>query len=103
MRRKTVIRKLLQSVTEVYYKVSQVLQSASSITKYDKLLLQSTSGITKCGSYYKVRRNTIRLLSSNKRNSKGKMIGRVYFSFSTKMPAALITLNSEQIFRKNMF
>ena len=44
MRQKTVITKLLQSVTEVYYKVRQVLQSAS--------------GITKCDSYYKVRRNT---------------------------------------------
>ena len=45
MRQKTIITKLLQSVTEVYYKVCQVLQSAS--------------GITKCDSYYKVRRNNI--------------------------------------------
>ena len=45
MRQKTVITKLLQSVTEVYYKVRQVLQSAS--------------GITKCDSCYKVRRNTM--------------------------------------------
>ena len=51
------VRQVLQSVTEVYYKVSQVLQSASGITKCDKLLLQSASGITKCHSYYKVRRN----------------------------------------------
>ena len=29
MRQKTVITKLLQSVTEVYYKVRQVLQSAT--------------------------------------------------------------------------
>ena len=43
MRQKTTITKLLQSVTKVYYKVCQVLQSAS--------------GITKCDSYYKVRRN----------------------------------------------
>ena len=72
MRQKTVITKLLQSVTEVYYKVRQVLQSesgmakydrlllqcASGITKSDRLLLQSASGITKCDNYYKVRRNT---------------------------------------------
>ena len=71
MRQKTIITKLLQSVTEVYYKVHQVLQSASGITmcgrlllqsasgitKCDRLLLQSASGITKCDSYYKVRRN----------------------------------------------
>ena len=69
MRQKTVITKLLPSVTEVYYKVRQVLQgmsgitkcdrlllqSASGITKCDRLLLQSTSGITNCDSYYKVR------------------------------------------------
>ena len=35
MRQKTVITKLLQSVTEVYYKVRQVLQSAIVITKWD--------------------------------------------------------------------
>ena len=57
MRQKTVIAKLLKSVTEDYYKVRQVLQSASGITKCDRLLLQSASGITKCDSYYKVRRN----------------------------------------------
>ena len=52
-------------MTEVYYKVRQVLQSvtsflqsASGITKRDRLLLQSASGITKCDSYYKVRSNT---------------------------------------------
>ena len=45
MRQKTVITKLLQSVTEVYYKVYQMLQSAS--------------GIAKCDSYYKVRRNRV--------------------------------------------
>ena len=45
MRQKTVITKLLQSVTEVYYKVCQILQSAS--------------GIAKCDSYYKVRRNRV--------------------------------------------
>ena len=56
---KTVITKLLQSVTEVYYKMRQVLQSASSITKCDTLLLQSALGITKCDSYYKVRDVTV--------------------------------------------
>ena len=56
---KTVITKLLQSVTEVYYKVRQVLQSASGITKWDRLLLQSVSGITNCDSYYKVRHNNV--------------------------------------------
>ena len=35
MRKKTVITKLLQSRTEVYYKVPQVLQSAAVITKLD--------------------------------------------------------------------
>ena len=33
MRQKTVITKLLQRVTEFYYKVRQVLQSATVITK----------------------------------------------------------------------
>ena len=42
---------LLQSVTNCYYKVRQVLQSVIYI------FLQSASGITKCGSHYKVRRN----------------------------------------------
>ena len=50
MRQKTVITKLLQSVTAVYYKVRQVLQSATGITKCDRLLLQSVTGC-----YYKVR------------------------------------------------
>ena len=58
MRQKTAITKLLQSVTEIYYKVRQVLQSTSGITKCGRLLLQSAPGITKCDSYYKVRRNT---------------------------------------------
>ena len=57
MRQKTIITKLLQSVTEIYYKRRQVLQSVSGITKCDRLLLQSASGITKCDSYYEVRRN----------------------------------------------
>ena len=59
MIQKTVTTKLLESVTEVHYKVRQVLQSASGITRCDRLLLQSASGIIKCDSYYKVRRNTV--------------------------------------------
>ena len=68
MRQKTVIKNLLQSLTEAYCKVCQVLQSASGITKCDRLLLQSALGITKCDSYYKVRRNAmvkIRIKSYN--------------------------------------
>ena len=41
MRQKTIITKLLQSVTEVYYKMRQVLQSATVITKWDITKLQS--------------------------------------------------------------
>ena len=33
MRQETIITKLLQSLTEVYYKVCQVLQSVTVITK----------------------------------------------------------------------
>ena len=55
MRHKAVITKLLQTVTEVYYKVLQVLQNASGIIKCDRLLLQNASGITKCDSYHKIR------------------------------------------------
>ena len=72
MRKKIVITKLLQSVTDVYYKVRQVLQSltevycevcqvlqsASVIKKHDSLLLQTVSGVIKCDDYFKVRRNT---------------------------------------------
>ena len=65
MRQTTVLKNLLQSATEVYYKVRQVLQkvklllqSASGIAKYVRLLLQSASGSTKCDSYYKVRCNS---------------------------------------------
>ena len=35
-------------MTEVYYQVCQVLQSASAVTKCDRLLLQIASGIIKC-------------------------------------------------------
>ena len=52
MRQKTVTTKLLKSVTEVYYKVRQVLQS-------DRLLLQSASRITNCDNYYKVRHSIV--------------------------------------------
>ena len=52
MRQKTVTTKLLKSVTEVYYKVRQVLQS-------DRLLLQSASRITNYDNYYKVRHNIV--------------------------------------------
>ena len=72
MRQKTVITRLLQNVTEAYYKVRhvlqcvtevyykerRVLQSASGIRKCHILLLESASGIARCDSYYKVRRNT---------------------------------------------
>ena len=46
------MRQILQSVTEIYYEVRQVL-----ITKREGLLLQNASGIIKCDSHYKVTRN----------------------------------------------
>ena len=52
MRKKTIITKLLQSVTKVYYKVWQTV-----ITKYVKYYQVWQGVITKCDSYYKVRRN----------------------------------------------
>ena len=58
MRKKIVITKLLQSLTEVYYEVCQVLQSASVIKKHDSQLLQAVSGVAKCDDYFQVRRNT---------------------------------------------
>ena len=47
-------------MTEIYYKVRQVLQSVAGITKCDRLLLQSAPRITKLFQsvteiYYKVR------------------------------------------------
>ena len=47
MRQKTVIKKLLENVTEVYCKVCQALQSVAGC--YDKLrqVLQSVAVITK--------------------------------------------------------
>ena len=57
MRQKTIITKLLQSVTEVYYKVRQVLQSVTDCYYKVRQVLQSVPGITKCDSYYKVWRN----------------------------------------------
>ena len=53
MRQKTIITKLLQSVTEVYYKVRQVLQSVTDCYYKVRQVLQSVTGC-----YYKVRRNT---------------------------------------------
>ena len=38
MRQKTIITKLLQSVTEVYYNLRQVLQSVTVIIKKEKIL-----------------------------------------------------------------
>ena len=57
MRQKTVITKLLQSVTEVYYKVRQVLQSGTEVYYKVRQVLQSASDITKCDSYCKARLN----------------------------------------------
>ena len=49
MRQKTIITKLLQSVTEVYYKVRQVLQSVTDCYYKVCQLLQSVTVITKWG------------------------------------------------------
>ena len=65
VRQKTVVKKFLQSVTEVYYKVHQVLESASGITRCVWLILQSASGITKYDSYYKVRHSSLKKMSKN--------------------------------------
>ena len=103
IRQKTVIRKLLQrvtevyykvhrvlqSVTEAYYKVCQVLQSASGITKYDRLLLQSASGITKCDSYYIVRRNSTVLLKKNK-----PLVDFIFFFFLSLLHFRELCYNS---------
>ena len=103
MRQKTVITKLLQSVTEVYYKLRQVLQSASGITKCDRLLLQSASGITKCDrlllqsasgvtkcdSCYKVRRNSSLETLVHRRN----VASQVFFVGITLVDVHLNLLN----------
>ena len=47
MRQKTVITKLLQRVTEVYYKVHQVLQSVTEVYYKVRQVLHSASGTTK--------------------------------------------------------
>ena len=47
MRQKTVITKLLQSVTEVYYKVRQVWQSVADCCYKVRQVLQSATLITK--------------------------------------------------------
>ena len=55
MRQKAVIRKLLQSATEVYYKVHEVLQSVTEVHYKVYQVLQSVAAvITKCIWYYKV-------------------------------------------------
>ena len=70
MRQKIVIKKSLQRVTKVYYKVRQMLQSVKEVHfKVRQVLqsvtdlLQSASGITNCDSCYKVRRNTGHVIS----------------------------------------
>ena len=47
MRQKTVITKLLQSVTEVYYKVRIVLESVTDCYHKVRQVLQSATVITK--------------------------------------------------------
>ena len=47
MRQKTAITKLLQSVTEVYYKVRQILQSETGCYYKVHQVLQSATVITK--------------------------------------------------------
>ena len=47
MRQKTVIKNLLQSVTEVYYKVCQVLQIVTECYYKERQVLQSMTVITK--------------------------------------------------------
>ena len=69
VRQKTVVKKLSQSVTEVYFKVHQVLQSASGVTRCVWLILQSASGITKYDSYYKVRHSSLKKISKNSQTS----------------------------------
>ena len=49
---------------ESYYKVSQVFKSSTGIRKCDRKLLQSATSITKYDNYYKVRRKTIFLCSA---------------------------------------
>ena len=57
MRQKTVITKLLKSVTEVYYKVRQVLQSATVITKWD--VTQAKRCVSTSGKYVSTTRKNI--------------------------------------------
>ena len=47
MRKKTVIKNLLQSVTEVYYKIRQILESVTEVYYKVHQVSQSVSGITK--------------------------------------------------------
>ena len=56
MRQKTVITKLLESVTEVYYKVCQVLQSVTEVYfKVPQVLQSATDCCYKGVRYYQVR------------------------------------------------
>ena len=66
MRQKTNTKKLLQSVTVVYFKESQELQSMTDFA-------QSASSIGRCDSYYKMGRNianfrTMKTVVSNEPN-----------------------------------
>ena len=62
MRQKTVNTKLLESVTDVCYKVHHVFQSGTEVyykvrqvlQNVTKVYLQSAAGITKSVRYYKV-------------------------------------------------
>ena len=47
MRQKTVIKNLLQSVTEVYYKIRQILESVTEVYYKVHQVSQSVSGVTK--------------------------------------------------------
>ena len=60
MRQKTVITKLLlQSATKIYYKVGQVLQSPTVITKWNVTFVHSIEAVCSLGylSYYLLRVN----------------------------------------------
>ena len=57
MSQKLVIKKLLQSATEVYYKVHQLLPSVTDC--YYKVWQTVITKCAKCDRYYKVRHNTV--------------------------------------------
>ena len=52
MRQKTITTKLIQNVTQVYYKVHQVLQSVSGITNSGRMLLQSALSVRRVADFY---------------------------------------------------